>query len=156
MINRILYNIFYPIVLMAYCSMLLQWIEICNPESKYVQGRYLSGTKIAFGILVLIFIIMEIVTSYLQAHAGEFPIHFIVYYSFAGLILVCHFSYAHQENSWSLFLFTFILAIIFANIFDRTPMQIETSPFNSYHARFVFILVTHLNRFFYSPTDLQF
>jgi uncharacterized membrane protein len=34
---------------------------------------------------------MEVITSFLHSKARDFPIHFVVYYSFAGLIIVSIF-----------------------------------------------------------------
>lgn len=69
--------------------MLLQWIEVCSPSSEFTRGRYLSLTKVAAGILVVIFIAMEIITSLLHARSdgNTIPVYFIVYYTFAGLIV---------------------------------------------------------------------
>jgi hypothetical protein len=86
--NRILSNTFYPLTLLAYCGLLFEWIEICSPDSKWIQDGYVSRTKIAGGIFALILIFMEIITSYMQFNNSEFVVYWSVYYVFVGLVIV--------------------------------------------------------------------
>jgi len=86
--NRILSSSFYPLTLLAYCGLLFEWIEICSPDSKFIQDGYVSSTKIAGGIFALILITMEIIMSYLQSNNNEFVVYWSVYYVFVGLVIV--------------------------------------------------------------------
>jgi hypothetical protein len=68
--------------------MLLQWIEICSSPSS-VTGHYISFTTICAITLVILFIVMEIVISYLHAQQNSsFWIYFLIYYSFSGLVIL--------------------------------------------------------------------
>ena len=95
--------------------------------SDFTRMRYLNFTRTASWILFLLFIIMEVITSFLHYKAKDFPIHFVVYYSFAGLIIVglldsllapIRFTHVTRQKKISLrrFLFIFFLEIIFGNI----------------------------------------
>ena len=89
--NRILSNIFVPLTLLAYCGLLFEWIEICSPDSKYIQDRYVSTTKIAGGIFALILLTMEVISSYLQSNNSEFIVYWSIYYIFVGVVIVSFF-----------------------------------------------------------------